>query len=75
MLSAVTDEIKTNKLADTNIINDLLGFSSESQVRKKEIQFIVKQEKKTLDNLFVIRYYVNNVVVYQSQKQTKHLSH
>jgi hypothetical protein len=34
----VTDEIKANKLADTNIINDLLGFSSESQVRK--IKFI-----------------------------------
>lgn len=32
LLSAVTDEIKANKLADTNIINDLLGFSSESQV-------------------------------------------
>lgn len=32
LLAAVTDEIKTNKLADTNIINDLLGFSSESQV-------------------------------------------
>ncbi len=38
LLSAVTDEIKANKLADTNIINDLLGFSSESQVRK--IKFI-----------------------------------
>jgi hypothetical protein len=32
LLAAVTDEIKTNNLADTNIINDLLGFSSESQV-------------------------------------------
>jgi len=32
LLSAVTDEIKANKLADTNIINDLLGFSSESQI-------------------------------------------
>ena len=33
LLSAVTDEIKANKLADSNVINDLLGFSSESQVR------------------------------------------
>ena len=32
LLAAITDEIKANKLADTNIINDLLGFSSESQV-------------------------------------------
>ncbi|CAF3082018.1 unnamed protein product [Rotaria sp. Silwood2] len=32
LLSAVTDEIKANNLADTNIINDLLGFSSESQI-------------------------------------------
>ncbi|CAF1122533.1 unnamed protein product [Rotaria sordida] len=32
LLAAVTDEIKTNNLADTNIINDLLGFSSESQI-------------------------------------------
>ncbi|CAF4376213.1 unnamed protein product, partial [Adineta steineri] len=32
LLAAVTDEIKANKLANTNIINDLLGFSSESQI-------------------------------------------
>lgn len=32
LLAYVTDEIKANKLADTNIINDLLGFSSESQI-------------------------------------------
>jgi ubiquitin C-terminal hydrolase len=32
LLSAVTDEIRANKLAATNIINDLLGFSSESQI-------------------------------------------
>ncbi|CAF1457884.1 unnamed protein product [Adineta ricciae] len=32
LLAAITDEIKANKLADTNIINDLLGFSSESQI-------------------------------------------
>ncbi|UJR28771.1 hypothetical protein I4U23_009997 [Adineta vaga] len=32
LLAAVTDEIKANNLADTNIINDLLGFSSESQI-------------------------------------------
>jgi hypothetical protein len=36
LLAAVTDEIKANKLADTNIINDLLGFSSESQVSYEE---------------------------------------
>jgi hypothetical protein len=36
LLSAVTDEIRANKLAATNIINDLLGFSSESQVRREE---------------------------------------
>jgi hypothetical protein len=33
LLAAVTDEIKANNLADSNVINDLLGFSSESQVR------------------------------------------
>jgi hypothetical protein len=38
-LAGVTDEIKANKLADTNLINDLLGFSSESQVRRKGILF------------------------------------
>jgi hypothetical protein len=38
LLSAVTDEIRANKLADTNIINDLLGFSSESQVRRNCIE-------------------------------------
>ncbi len=65
----MTDEIKANKLADTNIINDLLGFSSESQVRRKKGSL----EKDLY--FYEIRYYVNNVIVYQSQKQTKHLSH
>ncbi|CAF3350876.1 unnamed protein product [Rotaria socialis] len=32
LLAAVTDEIKANKLADSNIIEDLLSFSSESQI-------------------------------------------
>ncbi|CAF0783440.1 unnamed protein product [Didymodactylos carnosus] len=32
LLSAITEEIKINKLADTNIISHLLGFSSESQI-------------------------------------------
>ena len=70
LLAAVTDEIKANKLADTNIINDLLGFSSESQVSTEGTEF----ESRLL--LFVsIRYYVNNVIVYQSLKQTKHSLH
>jgi hypothetical protein len=71
LLSAVTDEIRANKLADTNIINDLLGFSSESQVRRRE----GKENEKMKGMVFEIRYYVNNAIVYQSQKQMKHLSH
>lgn len=70
----MTDEIKTNKLADTNIINDLLGFSSESQVNRSSLMSLLRNMRTTsVDSL--IRYYVNNVIVYQSQKQTKHLSH
>jgi hypothetical protein len=38
LLAAVTDEIKANKLADTNLINDLIGFSSESQVSKTKFK-------------------------------------
>jgi hypothetical protein len=44
LLAAVTDEIKTNNLADTNIINDLLGFSSESQVGKNKISLEKKKK-------------------------------
>jgi hypothetical protein len=51
-LSAVTDEIKANKLADTNIINDLLGFSSESQVSK--MKFNLKKKKED----YIIVYYI-----------------
>lgn len=50
LLAGVTDEIKANKLADTNIINDLLGFSSESQVRKMNTN---KKTKKRRDSLSI----------------------